>query len=73
MVKATHIYTKDTKGVGGLVLPWFGKVWLNHPFSRQGNTLWVQKAVDEYQSGRVSQLINICYLSSSEKWIITVL
>ena len=72
VVKATHIYTKDTitpYGKGALYLSWFGKVWMNHPFSRQGNALWIQKAVDEYQSGRVSQLINICYLSSSEKWI----
>lgn len=69
MVKATHYYDIHTRGMGGIYVPWFGKVWMNHPFSRQGNALWIQKAVDEYQSGRVSQLINICYLSSSEKWI----
>jgi hypothetical protein len=42
-VKAKRIYTKADNG---LAQPWEGNVWMNHPFSRQGNREWIGKLVE---------------------------
>lgn len=47
---------------------WVGPVWMNHPFSRRENHLWVNKLVSEYESGNVSAACCICFASTSEKW-----
>lgn len=52
----------------GLSQDWDGNVWMNHPFSRKGNKLWIQKAVYEYEKGNVEQLCCICFASTSEGW-----
>jgi hypothetical protein len=64
-VKATQIWTEQDDG---LLREWAGKVWLNHPFSRKGNALWVNKLIEEYGSGRVEQSCNITFAATSEKW-----
>lgn len=52
----------------GLTLPWSGRVWLNHPFGRGVNELWIAKLVGEYDSGRVQQACCITYACTSEAW-----
>ena len=52
----------------GLKQPWLGNVWLNHPFSRQGNPLWIKKAVSEFESGHADQITCITFASTSEEW-----
>lgn len=52
----------------GLAQPWFGKVWLNHPFGRGANKLWIDKLVSEYLSGRVTEACCITYACTSEAW-----
>lgn len=64
-VKAARFFTKADNG---LRQPWVGKVWLNHPFSRAENHLWVQKAIMEAFEGRAHPLCMICFASTSEKW-----
>jgi hypothetical protein len=52
----------------GLDCTWFGNVWLNHPFSRVGNPLWINKLVDQYQTGYIVTACCITYASTSEQW-----
>lgn len=53
----------------GLKQDWIARsVWMNHPFSREGNPKWINKAVEEYQKGNAKQICLICWASTSEKW-----
>lgn len=64
-VGAAKFYSKEEDG---LKQEWFGRVWLNHPFSKEGNPLWITKLILEVDSGRVTQACCITYASTSEKW-----
>jgi hypothetical protein len=64
-VQATNIFTKEDDG---LMRAWVGRVWMNHPFERGRNHLWINKLVSEYGLGSVTQAVCICYASTSEKW-----
>lgn len=64
-VQARTIYTAERDG---LSLPWGLNVWLNHPFGRHANKLWIDKLVREYQIGNVKQACCICFASTSEAW-----
>lgn len=64
-VGALRIYTAQDDG---LALPWYGNVWMNHPFGKDSNRKWIAKLVAEYQSGRVQQACCITYASTSEGW-----
>jgi hypothetical protein len=57
-----------TQADDGLRQKWFGRVWMNHPFTREGNGLWVAKLVSEYRSGRVIEACAITYAATSEGW-----
>lgn len=62
-VQAKVFYDKNGPDLG-----WFGNVFLNHPFSRDRNPLWISKLVHEFESGRVNQAICITFAATSEKW-----
>jgi hypothetical protein len=64
-VKALRFFTKEDDG---LKQRWHGNVWLNHPFSREGNKLWVSKAIHERLHGGAWALTMICFASTSEAW-----
>lgn len=59
----------------GLAQPWVtadgkpSRVWLNHPFARGQNQLWIDKLMDEVQCGNVEQACCITYASTSEHWL----
>ena len=57
-----------TEADDGLAQPWTGNVWLNHPFGREANRRWIDKLVEEYTTGNVTQACCICYASTSEQW-----
>lgn len=71
IVKADRFYTKEEDG---LALPWFGNVWLNHPFSKANNPKWITKLLYEYSisvaTGKrnMYQACCICFAATSEKW-----
>ena len=52
----------------GLDRPWFGNVWMNHPFSRANNPLWVKRLVDWYESREGLQACCITFAATSETW-----
>jgi len=64
-IKATKFYTRFDDS---LLKPWYGKVWMNHPFSRFNNSLFVDKLVREYKKGNVMEGLCITYASTSEAW-----
>lgn len=64
-IKAKKIYTSKDNG---LVQPWAGRVWMNHPFSRQANSAWINKLVSEYEAGHVTEACCITFASTSENW-----
>jgi hypothetical protein len=48
----------------GLLLPWFGRVWLNPPYGRcnhaqgiYGATAWIKRAIAEYRAGHVTEAV----------------
>lgn len=55
-------------GRNGLVMDWHGRVWMNHPFSRDLNSKCVLNAVEEYESDRVKALCCITFAATSEQW-----
>lgn len=65
IVKAARFFTAIDDG---LRQPWAGRVWMNHPFGRNTNGAWVNKLVNEYRAGHVTQAVMICFASTSEGW-----
>lgn len=47
---------------------WCDNAWLNHPFSREGNPLWINKLIREHEIGNVKQACCITFAATSEKW-----
>lgn len=52
----------------GLKQQWTGNVWMNHPFKKGANHLWINKLVGAFKGGGVTQAICICFASTSERW-----
>ena len=57
-----------TEAEDGLSQPWAGRIWLNHPFGRGANARWIDKLVEEFNAGNVTQACCITYASTSEQW-----
>ena len=64
-VDADKIFTEKDNG---LLHPWVGNVWMNHPFGRKTNKPCVDKLVSEYESGNVKQACCITFAATSEQW-----
>lgn len=64
-VRATRFYTEADDG---LSLPWNGRVWMNHPFGRKQNPLWIDKLVRAFTAGDVEQACCITFAATSERW-----
>ena len=63
MVGATSYYDRHA-----IWREWKGRVWMNHPFSRKNNKLWIWRLVQAYKRGYVTQACCITYAATSEKW-----
>ena len=65
-VQSERYYTAPDDG---LSQPWRAKtVWMNHPYSREGNRHWPAKLLSEYQRGNIGQALAIVNASTSERW-----
>lgn len=62
-IKAAEFYTQDDNG---LVLPWFGRVWLNPPFD--DTPAWVDRLDSEYLSGQVQAAILLVNSAPGYNW-----
>jgi phage N-6-adenine-methyltransferase len=64
-VRATAFFTEDDHA---LERPWGGRVWMNPPFSMPLVEQFTQKAIAEYQSGRVSQAMVLVNNATETAW-----
>lgn len=68
-VKAAHFYTAQDDG---LTKPWFGRVWLNPPYSktagRSNQDIWAQHLIREYERGNVKAAILLVKAALGYKW-----
>jgi ParB family transcriptional regulator, chromosome partitioning protein len=64
-IKATTYYTIVNHG---LDKEWNGAVWLNPPYSRGWIDVFVNKFVEEYQTGRMTAGILLTNSSTETKW-----
>jgi len=65
VVQAKRIFTRAQDG---LKKKWAGRVWLNHPFGRIQNPLWIAKLLTSFNDGHVSEALCITYACTSESW-----
>lgn len=70
VVKATAFYTKQQDG---LMLPWYGNVFCNPPYTqvRKGHSsikAWVSRAVSFYEQGTIRQAILLIPNDTSTRW-----
>lgn len=69
IVKAKTYYTAEQNG---LSLPWFGKVWLNPPYSKTGGKsnqeLWANRLISEYEAGNVIEGVLLVKSAAGYKW-----
>jgi ParB family chromosome partitioning protein len=52
----------------GLIKPWFGAVWMNHPFGRKTNKPCIDKLISEFEKGNIKQACCITFAATSEAW-----
>jgi phage N-6-adenine-methyltransferase len=64
-VKAATFYTREQNG---MAYPWPGRVWLNPPYSQPDIRLFIDKLVDEYESGRTTEAVLLTNNSSDTEW-----
>lgn len=69
-VMARYYYTLAENG---LTQPWYGNVWLNHPFNKVGNRQWINRLLEQYNSGKIIQACCITFASTSEGWFAPLL
>ncbi len=65
IVKAKQFHTAITDG---LAHKWYGHIWMNHPFHRKTNALWINKLFEEFHGQRVVAACCLTYAATSEKW-----
>jgi ParB family chromosome partitioning protein len=64
IVQADTYYTKEDDG---LTMPWFGRVWLNPPFSQPACAQFVEKAINAYHNRVIKEGIILVNVSTG-KW-----
>ena len=64
-VMASNYFTLDTNG---LKQPWYGRVWLNPPYSMPSIRRFVDKLIDEYHADRIEQAIILVNNATDTGW-----
>lgn len=64
-VKARRFFTEAENGLQQI---WNKTVWMNHPFSRAQNKLWIARLEHFYSSGYVTAACCITFACTSEQW-----
>lgn len=63
IVQASHWYTEHEDG---LAHPWYGKLWLNPPYS--GPAKWTDKAIAHYRAGDVYEALILTNSYTETAW-----
>jgi phage N-6-adenine-methyltransferase len=61
--KASDFYTKEDDGLAN---DWYGRVWVNPPYSKP--KVWCQKAVEETKSGNASMVVMLLPAAVDTHW-----
>lgn len=66
-VKASRFYTREQ---GGLIQSWECEtLWMNHPFGRVQNPLWIENLIDAFELGLIKRAACcITFACTSEEW-----
>lgn len=64
-VLATRYYTQADNGLGQ---QWSGRVWLNPPYSRPLMGQFIDKLVDSYEAGDVTQAVLLTHSTTDTAW-----
>lgn len=64
-VNAKHYFTVEDDG---LSKRWWGRVWMNHPWTAKDNPLWINKLISEYECGHIDAAICITQASVNTLW-----
>jgi hypothetical protein len=51
----------------GLSREWYGKIWVNPPYGRE-LPKWTQKAIEEFEEGRASEILILVPSRTDTKW-----
>jgi ParB family chromosome partitioning protein len=70
VVRAGRYYAREDDG---LQQPWGGRVFLNHPFARGQNHLWIDKLVRQYLFGDIESACCITWANMPDGWMIPLL
>ena len=62
-IPALNHFTKESDGLSH---DWYGKVFMNHPYSE--SKLWVHYAVWQYERGNADEIVMLIKLDVSTKW-----
>lgn len=65
VVGATKIYTADDDG---LQQPWRGRLWINPPYAKDLCARFVEKLVDDYSLGDVSEAVVLVNNATETQW-----
>jgi len=65
LIGATHYYTKEQEG---LLLLWYGRMFLNPPYARGVIERFVRKSIAEYESGHVQEANLLVRPCTDIKW-----
>jgi hypothetical protein len=65
-VRAKHYFTEKQDGLNRI---WVAQtLWMNHPFSRTGNKLWINRLINHYRFRSLEQACCITFACTSEAW-----
>jgi len=65
-VKARRFFTLKDDGLNQI---WAAQtLWMNHPFSRKGNPMWINKLIRNYEMRYTRAACCITFASTSEAW-----
>ena len=64
-VKAGQFFTIDDDGLNR---DWNGRVWLNPPYAQPAIQHFMQKTVDEFQSGRMTEGVALTHNYTDTQW-----
>lgn len=65
VVQAKDYFDEETDG---LEQEWFGRVWLNPPYTQPNISNFVHKLCEEYESGRIKEAILLTHNYSDTSW-----
>lgn len=63
-----HFEYLDNVLIDGLKQPWHGNVWCNPPYSAGNIDLFVDRAIDQYNSGSINQMLMLVNSATDTKW-----